>query len=160
LTHPQIVKDGMITGKYVAIKIQTGDHFKALIGCLEKANDCNMIFKLEYQIGSDPVKSLGQWNEIYEGKYYPIDIDLSFLNGEKVKFILTIFANGSAHEDYGLWVTPRITRQSSQPPTATATRTPTPTITLTPTFTSTATLTPTATDTPTETPTETPTTGP
>ena len=140
LTHPQQVKDGTITGKYSAINIQNGDHFNALIGCLNKANDCNMIFKLDYQIGSGPVKPLGQWYEIYEGEYYPIDIDLSFLRGEKVKFILTILANGSSHEDYGLWVNPRITRQSSQPPTAT------PTITLTPT------LTPTATNTPSETP--------
>jgi hypothetical protein len=116
LTHPQKVNNGQITGKYAAIDIQTGDHFSALIGCLNKANDCNMIFKLEYQIGSDPVKALGQWHEIYEGEYYPIDIDLSFLNGKKVKFILTILANGSSHEDYGLWVAPRITRQSDKLP--------------------------------------------
>ncbi|MCK6540247.1 MAG: hypothetical protein L6Q26_09330, partial [Anaerolineales bacterium] len=109
---------------------------------------------------------LGQWNEIYEGKYYPVDIDLNFLSGKKVKFILTILANGSSHEDYGLWVMPRITRQSSQPPTATPTRTLSPTVTATPTSTftatptSTATATATATETSTETPTETPTTVP
>lgn len=170
LTHPQMIRNGLITGKYSAVNIQTGDHFRALIGCLNKANDCNMIYKLEYQIGSNPAKLLGQWNEIYEGEYYPIDIDLSFLSGQKVKFILTILANGSSHEDYGLWVTPRITRQSSQPPTATPTATLSPTVTATPnttftaTVTSTATATPTstatatatATETPTETPTDTP----
>ncbi|MEP0804919.1 MAG: hypothetical protein HRF47_05490, partial [Chloroflexota bacterium] len=129
LTHPQMVNNGYITGKYSAIAIQSGDRFQALIGCLYKANDCNMIFKLEYQIGKDPVKLLGQWNEVYEGQYYPIDIDLSFLNGQKVKFILTILANGSSHEDYGLWVTPRIARLSAQPPTATPTATLSPTVT-------------------------------
>jgi len=156
LTYPQMINDGMITGKYPGIKIQSGDHFKALIGCLYKANDCDMIFKLEYQIGNDSLKPLGQWREVYEGEYYPIDIDLSFLNGQKVKFVLTILANGSSHEDYGLWVNPQITRQSAHLPTATAT--PTTTATVTPS--QTATLTPTATDTPTETPTETPTTVP
>lgn len=140
LTHPQMVKNGIITGKYSAINIQAGDRFTALIGCLNKANDCNMIFKLEYQIGSEPAQPLGQWTEIYEGEYSPIDIDLNFLSGKKVKFILTILANGSSHEDYGLWVNPRIARQSSQPPT------PTPTVTLTPTATLTATpVTPSAT---------------
>jgi len=160
LTFPQRINDGIITGKYPAIKIQTGDHFKALIGCLNKANDCDMIFKLEYQIGSDPLKPLGQWREIYEGEYYPIDIDLSFLNGEKVKFVLTILANGSSHEDYGLWINPQVTRQSAKLPTATATPTlsPTATVTLTPTATTTATETPTETQT--ETPTETATTAP
>lgn len=162
LTHPQKVNDGLITGKYSAINIQTGDHFKALIGCLNKANDCDMIFKLEYQIGNDALKPLGQWREIYEGGYYPIDIDLSFLNGQKVKFILTVLANGSSHEDYGLWVSPQITRQSAQLPTATATPTLSPTVTVTPsqTLTPTATSTATPTQTATETPTETPTTGP
>lgn len=174
LTHPQMINHGTITGKYAAINIQSGDRFRALIGCLYQANDCNMTFKLEYQIGNDPAKLLGQWNEIYEGKYYPVDIDLNFLSGKKVKFILTILANGSSHEDYGLWVMPRITRQSSQPPTATPTRTLSPTVTVTPTSTFTATATPTstatatatdtptatATDTPTETPTETPATAP
>ena len=163
LTHPQKIDDGVIIGKYPKIAIQTGDHFRTSIGCLNKANDCDVIFKLEYQIGSDPVKSLGQWHEIYEGEYYPIDIDLSFLSGQKVKFILTVFADGSSHEDYGLWVTPRITRQSSQPATATALPTLSPTVTVTPsqtgtststaTSTATATATPTATQTPTETPT-------
>jgi hypothetical protein len=161
LTHPQMVNNGVIIGKYPAVNIQSGDHFKALVGCLNKADDCNMIFKLEYQIGSDPLKSLGQWNEIYEGEYYPIDIDLSFLKGQKVKFILTTLANGSSHEDYGLWVNPQITRQSAQPPTAIVTSTPSPTTTATatPTLspTATATATSTFTATPTSTATETPT---
>jgi hypothetical protein len=163
LTHPQMVDNGTISGKYPAVNIQNGDHFQALIGCLHEANDCDMIFKLEYQIGSDPLKPLGQWREIYEGGYYPIDIDLGFLNGQKVKFILTILANGSSHEDYGLWVNPRITRQSAQPPTATATPTLSPTATITPSPTLTATpVTPSATATvPTATPvTETATTAP
>lgn len=156
LTVPEKNNNGLITGKYSAVKINSGDHFMALIGCLYNYNDCNMIFKLEYQIGQDPVKLLGQWNEIYEGKYYPIDIDLSFLNGQKVKFILTIYANGNPHEDYGLWIEPRITRLSAKP----ATITPTSTLSPTPTATATSTFTATPTQTPTETPTETPTTAP
>lgn len=160
LTRPQNIKDGLIVGKYPAIAVQSGDRFQALIGCLNKADDCNVIFKLEYQIGKEAIKPLGQWAEAYEGQYYPIDIDLSALRGQKVKFILTVYANGSSHEDYGLWVNPRISRQSSQPPTATFTPSLTPTVTATPTATATftPTFTPTFTSTPTETPTETPTT--
>ncbi len=154
VTHPQQINNGVITGKYSAITIHQGDHFQALLACLHKANDCNMIFKLEYQIGSNPAQTLGQWNEIYEGNYYAVDMDLSFLSGQKVKFILTILSNGSSHEDYGLWVTPRITRQSDQPATATFTSSPSPTAT------DTATSTPTPTETATETPTETPTVAP
>ena len=142
VTHPQIVKDGMISGKYPEFTIQSGDRFQASINCLYKANDCNMIFKLQYQIGNGAVQTLGQWNEIYEGQSYSVNVDLNAFNGQKVKFILTVLANGSAHEDYALWISPRISRLSAQPPTMTFTPSPSPTVTATSTQTATATATP------------------
>jgi hypothetical protein len=155
ITHPQMIKDGLITGKYPGFTIQSGDRFQATINCLYKANDCNMIFKLQYQIGNGAIQTLGQWNEIYEGLSYAVNIDLSALNGQKVKFILTVLANGSAHEDYALWIAPRITRLSTQPPTLTFTPSLSPTVTATGTSTGTATATSTSTST--STPTATPT---
>ena len=150
----------MISGKYPRFDIQSGDRFQAQIGCLHEANDCDVIFRLQYQIGGGTVRTLGQWREVYEGQFYPINIDLGSLNGERVRFILSAHANGNSHEDYALWINPRITRQSSQPPTATFTALPPTTavpttVTFTPTFTATATATAThaATATPTATPT-------
>jgi hypothetical protein len=152
ITYPEKSNTGFIKGQYPAFTIQSGDRFQALIGCAHTANDCNVIFRLEYQIGnSGNVGSLGQWQEVYEGRHYPVNIDLSALRGEKVKFILTIFTNGSSHEDYALWVNPRITRLSAQPPTATFTSTtvpPSPTITATATPSPTSTATATSTSTP------------
>jgi hypothetical protein len=157
LTYPERGSDGLISGKYEAIGIQSGDRFQALIGCMHQANDCDMIFRLQYQIGNGQVRTLGQWREVYEGQFYPISIDLSTLRGEKVKFILSVLANGSSHEDFALWINPRITRQSSQPATVTFTPAPpTTTVTATLTFTPTATFTFTPTPTDTPTPTNTP----
>ena len=163
LTYPERGNNGMISGEYPAFRIQTGDRFQASIGCLHEANDCDMIFRVQYQIGNGAVRTLGQWREVYEGQFYPINIDLSTLNGERVKFILSVLANGSSHEDFALWINPRITRQSSQPPTATLTNLPpttavppTATFTATPTATQTVPPTATSTTTPTETATETP----
>jgi hypothetical protein len=160
LTYPERRNNGMIRGEYPAFRIQTGDRFQASIGCLHEANDCDMTFRLQYQIGNGSVRTLGQWREVYEGQFYPINIDLSTLNGENVTFILSVLANGSSHEDFALWINPRITRQSAQPPTATFTNAPPttavpPTSTATQTATATATQTATATATPTATPTET-----
>jgi hypothetical protein len=169
LTHPENDRDGVISGKYEAVRINSGDRFQALIGCQHKANDCDMVFRLQYQIGNGQIRTLGQWREVYEGEFYPINIDLSSLNGERVKFILSVLANGSAHEDYALWINPRVTTQSSQPPTSTPTTAPataTPTATQTSTATGTVTQTPTSTATatqtatPTETATPTPTNTP
>jgi hypothetical protein len=160
LTHPERENNGLISGKYPAFKIQSGDRFQTQIGCLNQANDCDMIFRLQYQIGSDSVKTLGQWREVYEGQSYPINIDLSPLSGENVRFILSVLANGSSHEDYAIWINPRITRQSSQPATATFTSTPPTVIPPSATFTFTPTTTPTVTLTPTQTATLTPTATP
>jgi hypothetical protein len=158
----------MITGKYPSFQVENGDHFQTNIGCLENANDCDIIYRLQYQIGNGNVRTLGQWRELYEGNSYAINMDLSSLSGQNVKFILTVLANGSSHEDFALWVNARITRLSSQPPTATytpskaatGTATATATATGTATPTSTATATATATGTATATATATATTGP
>jgi hypothetical protein len=129
LTYPEKGTEGFISGKFPNFRVENGDRFQAYIGCLERANDCDMIYRLQYQIGNGDVRSLGSWREIYDEEYYPISIDLSFLSGERVKFIFTVYTNGNAHEDFALWVMPRITRQSSQAPTATPTNTATPTAT-------------------------------
>ena len=160
LTYPNKSGSGLITAKFDNFNVKTGDRFQALIGCEYQAEDCNVIFRLQYQIGNGDIRTLGEWREAYEGQYYPVNVDLRSLSGERVKFILTVLANGTSHDDFALWVNPRITRQSSQPPTATNTPTLTftPTATLTPTSTPTFTHTFTATATPTftETPTATP----
>ncbi len=157
LTVPKDAYNGLIQGTYPAFKIHDGDRFQALINCQYKAYGCNVIFQLDYQIDGRDVRTLGHWNEAYEGKYYPVDIDLSSLEGKNVKFILMVTANGSPNQDNALWIAPHISRHGSSPPTATATRTLTPTATFTPTstFTPTPTFTPMPTFTPTDTPTAT-----
>jgi len=158
LTVPKDAYNGRIVGQYPAVKVRNGDHFRTRVNCAYKAFSCNVIFRLQYQIGGGAVKSLGQWNEAYEGKSYPIDIDLSSLAGSNVKFLLSATTNGPFNQDRALWIGPRITRLGSPPststPTGTATSTPTSTATAsaTPTVTVTATLTATETPSPTSTP--------
>ncbi len=162
LTVPKDAFNGVITGTYPPIKIRNGDHFRSLINCQYRAYSCNVTFRLQYQIDGGNVKTLGSWNEGYEGQFYSIDMDLGALAGNKVKFILMATTNGSFDQDYPLWLAPRISRLGNPPtathvptrtPTRTAvppTRTPTatPTLSATPTSTATATATPTETHTP------------
>ena len=157
LTVPKDVYNGSIAGQFPAIRIRDGDHFLARAECAHGAHACNVIFSLYYQMSGGTIKSLGHWNEAYEGKFYPIDLDLSALAGKDVKFILSVTTNGPSSEDRAVWVGPRITRLGTAPSTETPTGSPTPTASHTPTATSSATLTPTLTETPTSTPTETPT---
>ena len=160
LTVPKDAHNGLISGQFPAIKIQDGDHFRASVSCAHKAFSCNVVFNLSYQIGDGSVKNLGHWNEAYEGKFYPIDIDLGSLAGKNVKFILSVNTNGPFNQDRALWIAPRITRLGTPPKTATPTATGTMTATATATASVTPTATPTETPTATATQTETPTTAP
>jgi hypothetical protein len=138
LTVPKNSTDGLIIGTFPSFKVQSGDHFRALVNCQYKANNCDVTFSLSYKLNGE-IRLLGGWHEIYDGKFYPVDVDLSALDGKKVKFILTILSNGSFADDEAIWVAPRITHQGLQP---TVIPSATPTLTATSTATSTSTPTP------------------
>jgi hypothetical protein len=127
--------------------VEDGDRFRAIVNCRYNSAGCDVVFRLDYQIGNGNINSLGQWNEAYEGLSYTVDIDLSSLANYNVKFILTVLANGSPAKDFAIWIGPQILRQGNPPPP-----TAIPTNTFTPTATATATST--------QTPTPTATTGP
>jgi hypothetical protein len=149
LTVPGNVYNGYIRGKFPAFGVHAGDRFHSLINCQYQAYSCNVVFRLSYQVDNGDIRTFGQWNEIYEGEYYPVDIDLSPLAGQNVRFILMVTANGAFNQDYALWFAPRIVRAGTPPPTFTPTFTSTITQTPTSTYTPTFTPTPTLTDTPT-----------
>ena len=153
LTFPQGVKDGYIKGSFPAFRVQSGDRFRSLISCEGGAINCYAAFRVEYQTGNDPVKLLDTRRlvERHEGRFNTIDVDLSWLAGKDVKFILTVFASGPATGDRALWVGPQIYRATGSVATSTPTATGTAaTSTATPTPTNTTTA-PSATPTPTNT---------
>jgi hypothetical protein len=150
LTVPKDAYNGSITGRFPEIRIRDGDHFQARVNCAYRSPRCNVVFSLYYQIGGS-TGTLGHWNEAYEGKSYPIDLDLSTLAGRNVTLLLSVTTNGPSEDDRAIWVGPRIARLGAPPSTAT----PTPTFTAAPSATATASAT--ATPTPTLTPTSSPT---
>ncbi len=137
ITNPPLVTDGVIRGKYPAYTVANRDHFLSIIGCDHNAKRCNVRFQLDYQIDNGSIKTLGAWNEAFEGLTTTVDVDLSSLAGKNVSFILTVLANGTSDNDRALWLLPRIANQPL--PTATPTVTLTPTVTVTPTVTPTVT---------------------
>jgi len=108
--QPQAITDGVIRGKYPVYRVKDGEHFKALVMCASTADNCDVKFQLDYQIGSDAIQTLGTWNEINDEKYRSVDVDLSGLVGKDVKFILTVMANGAMNQDRAQWLSPRIVK--------------------------------------------------
>jgi hypothetical protein len=111
LTFPQNVQDGSIRGSYPPFHVQNGDRFRSILTCEFGAANCEAIFRLDYQIGPDPIKTLwGPFVERQEGRYYSADIDLSPLAGQDVRFIFTVLPTGRWEEPRALWVGPIIYR--------------------------------------------------
>lgn len=103
-------EDGIIIGKYPAVNIKDGDHLKSVIGCTSDVPKCNVTFEINYRIGDESTKNLGAWDEIYDGKWTYLDIDLSSLAGKSVRFYLRVLSNGSNTGDRVFWLLPRIVR--------------------------------------------------
>lgn len=111
ITFPQNKQDGYIQGIYPAFNVKSGDRFQSVINCEFGATNCYVVFRLDYQTGSDPIKTFwGPFLERHEGGIFNVDIDLTPLAGKDVKFILTVLAVGSPTGDRALWVGPRIYR--------------------------------------------------
>lgn len=110
ITYPDVGPDGYIRGHFPAIKIEDGDHFRTIVGCMYESSECDVTMILSYSINGGSPQQLGKWTEVYDEEITRIDIDLSFLAGKKVEFIFTTRANGINVDDYAFWLMPRIVR--------------------------------------------------
>jgi hypothetical protein len=110
-THPQMVNDGVITGRFPAYTVVTGEHFTAKIGFLAKADGTcgtgDVKFQLNYREGG-VLKPLGEWRETCDGTLKSLDVDLTSLAGKSLEFVLGALANGSSTDDWAVWVAPQI----------------------------------------------------
>jgi hypothetical protein len=102
--------NGWISGTYPAIDIQAGDRFQADIGCLAGYKKCNINFELWYRISNAPKKKIDTWQEFYDNHLTRIDLDLSPIAGNKVSFILVVYANSNPDQAAGFWLMPQIRR--------------------------------------------------
>lgn len=107
--HPNEAPSGYIEGLYPARSIQTGDSFKAWVGCMEGVEECSLTFSLQYLAEDGSLHTLGEWVELYDSQVHNISLDLSALAGQQVRFILRTEINNTAYEAaQGFWFVPRI----------------------------------------------------
>ncbi len=132
LTFPRDSADGYILAVYPEYQVQAGDHLRAAVGCQKDATSCSVLFRISYLDASSTPHDLWTLGEFYDGKYFNLDLDLSALAGQTVKFILNVNSLGSAVGDRALWVDPRIVRFPVAEPTSTTTPLPSPSPTSTP----------------------------
>jgi hypothetical protein len=140
LTFPSSSTNGFIQATYPEMQIEAGDHIQTTVSCEQGATSCSVLFSINYLDPSGTSHGLWTLGEFYDGKYFNLDLDLSPLAGQKVKFVLNVSSLGSSAGDRALWVEPRIVQFPVIVPTAVDTSTPSlPAPSLTPTQTASAT---------------------
>lgn len=109
-TQPADSRDGWIRGQYPEFSIETGDRFKAVVGCLSDSPNCDVTFQLNYRIGDGELLTLWQQRETYDDALTRADVDLSALAGQRVRFVLTVLVNNAPRDARAFWLAPRIVR--------------------------------------------------
>ncbi len=109
-TQPANSRDGWIRGEYPEFNVEAGHRFKAVVGCLSNSPKCDVIFQLNYRVGDGDLQTLWERRETYDDSIAKVDVDLSSLGGQKVKFVLTVLANDSPKDDRAFWLVPRIVK--------------------------------------------------
>jgi len=107
-TNPQSTANGFIAGKYPAITINSGQHFKAVIGCLLDAKNCNVKFTLVANADGGADQVLQEWSLNYASPITNADIDLSSLAGKSVVFTLKVTVISGADQAQAYWLKPRL----------------------------------------------------
>ena len=109
-THPQWVDNGVITGMFPGVNIQSGYRFVADIGCLYGGSACNFKYQVTYKVDGGSLALLIQGTKVYGEAPTRIDVDLSSFAGHSVQFALVAMANGVASQDWAVWLMPSIQR--------------------------------------------------
>ena len=73
-----------------------------------------MLFRLDYQDERGDVHPLGVWEEVYDGETSEILVNLSFLDGEVVEFVLSVNNIGDPEDADAIWFLPRIESPGSE----------------------------------------------
>ena len=109
-THPKWENGGGISGRYtVNVTIRSGDVFKAKIGFLQGAEAGNARWTLGYYEGGT-YHALQSVTKSYNGSLQDFTVSLNALDGKQVDFVLSVWANGPAAQDWAIWQDARIER--------------------------------------------------
>lgn len=110
VVRPDNSDGGVVQGRFPPFRIESGDRFRTVIGCMSDSPDCRVIFQLNYRADGGGVQNLGSWTEVFDRNVYKLDVDLSPLAGKSVEFILTVLNDGNSKDDNAIWLLPRVMR--------------------------------------------------
>jgi hypothetical protein len=109
ILHPPSEDGGLISGTFPAYSVEPGDQFRVLLGCSAGSSGCRARCQLNYREG-DTLSPIAEWVIGEADGVRNLGVDLSFLAGRSVAFVLAVDADGPGASDATLWITPSIMR--------------------------------------------------
>jgi hypothetical protein len=99
---------GYVRGIYPNYTVQSGDIFKATIGCQFGASACDVKYKVGYKVGGTITYFADEFNEAYDGMTRNISISLNPIAGQTVQLVIEVLSNGANTDDEAIWLAPRV----------------------------------------------------
>jgi hypothetical protein len=109
ILHPPSEDGGLISGTFPAYRVEPGDQFRVLLGCSAGSSGCQARCQLNFR-ENDTLSPIAEWIIGEADGVRNIGVDLSFLAGRSVAFVLAVDADGPGASDATLWITPSIMR--------------------------------------------------
>jgi hypothetical protein len=109
ILHPPYEDGGLISGTFPSYAVQAGDQFRAILGCSAGASGCTARFQLNIREGEQLIP-IGEWFITETDPLRNLVVDLTFLAGRTVEFVLGVDADGPGAPDAAIWLQPRIVR--------------------------------------------------
>ena len=107
-TQPPQAAKGWTEGRFPAMTLGNGVHFKAVAGFLKgSTNSDGATFRVIVDDGSRKISVIR--HKIRANRYINLDADLSSWAGKKINIILRLESGPSSVHDYAVWVKPRLT---------------------------------------------------
>jgi hypothetical protein len=109
ILHPPHEEGGLISGTYPSYAVLAGDQFRVILGCSAGSPGCAARFQLNAREG-DHLRPIAEWLVTETDAPRNLVVDLSFLAGRTVQFVLGVDADGPGVADATIWLQPRILR--------------------------------------------------
>lgn len=107
--HPPHKEGGLISGTYPPYTVQAGDQFRVILGCSTGAPGCAARFQLNiWEV--EQLLPVAEWLVTEADPPRNLVVDLAFLAGQTVRFVLGVDADGPGAADAAIWLQPRIVR--------------------------------------------------
>lgn len=109
ILHPPFEDGGLISGTFPPYSVQAGDQFRVILGCSAGAPGCDVRIQLNVREG-EQLLPVAEWVVSEDEAPRNLVVDLSFLAGRTVEFVLGVDADGPGAPDAALWLQPRLVR--------------------------------------------------